>query len=258
LQKLTAPLIYYQRNVIDRLGAPADILLAESLSDVEKLPYKLYIFLNLFAPDARTLQVIEKLRRSGIKVLFCYAPGGLSGAEFAGFQLEKLPDSAPVMTVTDRMHPATCDLAVDIPPLTGRIPLYAVKKTPDVRVLGRYPGGETALAVNGNMVFCGVPMLSPDLLRSLAKWAGVHIYSSTNDVLFANTGFVAFHAVTAGKKRITLPEKSDIVDAFSGEVLARGCREFTFEAKLHESRLFYCGNAEKFISELENSVKQPQ
>lgn len=90
-------------------------------------------------------------------------------------------------------------------------------------------------------------MLSPDLLRSLAKWSGIHIYSASNDVLFANTDFVAFHAVTAGKKSICLPQKSDVVDAFTGEVIGRNCDRFSFDAALHDSRLFYCGDAGKFL-----------
>ncbi len=246
-QKLTAPLIYYQRNQIARMGAPADILLAEALTDVEKLPYKLYIFLNLFAPDAKTVKAVNTLRAAGKKLLFCYAPGGTtaSGAEFAGFKLKRLPAAVPILHVSDRSHGATMNLPQDLPSATGKIPLFAAENTPDIRVLGTYPGGETALAANGNSVFCGVPALSPDFLRSLAMWAGVHIYSSTNDVLYANTDFVTFHAATAGRKTIHLPQPADVVEVFSGRVIARNCRSFSFEAKLHESFLFYCGNADK-------------
>lgn len=87
-----------------------------------------------------------------------------------------------------------------------------------------------------------------------AKWADIHIYSSSDDVLFANTDFVAFHVVIAGRKKIVLPKKCDVVDIFSGEVIARDCDEFTFSAELHDSRLFYCGNAEKFTA----ALKQPK
>ncbi|MBE6358695.1 MAG: hypothetical protein E7057_05540 [Lentisphaerae bacterium] len=248
-QKLTAPLIYHQRNVISQLGAPADILLAESLADVEKLPYKLYIFLNLFAPDERISMVVKSLQDSGKKLLFCYAPGGLRGVEteFAGFRLKPLSPAVPVMTVSDREHPATAGLNVDLPVSSGVIPLFAVEESSGVRVLGRYPDGNAALAVRKNSVFCGVPALSPGLLRSLVQWAGVHIYAAGDDVLYANSAFVGFHAVTAGKKSICLPQKSDVVDAFTGEVIGRNCDRFSFDAALHDSRLFYCGDAGKFL-----------
>lgn len=81
-----------------------------------------------------------------------------------------------------------------------------------------------------------------DLFRKFAKDAGVHIYSDSNDVIFAGNGFLTFHAATSGRKTIRLPQPARISDLFTGNLLGENIKEFSFNAALHESRIFRIEN----------------
>ena len=50
-----------------------------------------------------------------------------------------------------------------------------------------------------------------------------------------------------GRKIIKFPRTVDVVDIFSGETVARGVKEYAFDVKMYETKVFYYGNrAEKF------------
>ncbi len=79
---------------------------------------------------------------------------------------------------------------------------------------------------------------SPSTLREAFTLAGVHIYSFTNDIIYAYGKMVAIHASSDGEKRIFLPEKASLEDAYSGEKLTP-CDYFTdFYMKKGETRVF--------------------
>ena len=58
-----------------------------------------------------------------------------------------------------------------------------------------------------------------------------------------NDAFVAFHARNAGRKEIRLPRKvRRVVDMFARRLIASDTDRFAFDARLHESFLFYYGD----------------
>ena len=79
-------------------------------------------------------------------------------------------------------------------------------------------------------------------LQDIARRAGIKLYSQSNDPLEANDNLIAMHARSAGTKTVVLNRKCDILDVFNRQIIARNTDKFTFSAKLHESRLFYCGD----------------
>ena len=66
------------------------------------------------------------------------------------------------------------------------------------------------------------PDLSAAQLRNVAREAGVHIYSDTDETLYASRRHVALHSATGGVRRIALPRVSGTVtELFSGRVVGR-------------------------------------
>jgi hypothetical protein len=64
----------------------------------------------------------------------------------------------------------------------------------------------------------------------------------------ANDALFTLHARTAGVKTVKLPRKATVVDVFNRRLVARDADEFSFEAELHSSHLFYFGpDAERFL-----------
>ena len=124
-----------------------------------------------------------------------------------------------------------------------------------VETLGRYANGDCAFGAvktgNAQSVFYGSYFLDLPALRKLAKRAGVHLYIDTTDPMEANDSFVTLHARFAGRKVICLPQRTSVYDVFNNRTVARGVREFSFDAPLHSSWLFYCADDAE-ISKNEN------
>lgn len=251
-QILTGELLSYQRSRLAKIGAPVDYILAEDIARVAERPYKLWIFLNAFNPDETFVKTVETLRRKKNTLLWVYAPGVFLNGKPAPGLMTKLTGmnfirrDAPIELVArfpdghlmgsrDRtaptFHPLPENSSTAIASWNsdiGHIAIARKKEGPSVSV------------------FSGVVHLSPKFLRTLAEEAGVHIYADRDDILYANSAFISFHAAAAGRKTLRLPEAADIVDAFSGKILASGVKTWTFQARLHDSFLFYIGDSSSF------------
>ncbi len=84
--------------------------------------------------------------------------------------------------------------------------------------------------------FDAVP--TPAVLREAFLTAGAHIYAFTDDIIYAYGTMVAIHAATDGEKRIYLPRRAALEDAFTGE-RPEPCEHFTdFSMKKGETRVF--------------------
>lgn len=229
------PLVYRQLlEECSRIGAPFDIAM---LSDLERLPpYRLYIFPDAFyvAPEDR--QMLRRvLRREGRTALWVYAPGlwteqGLSDAaatELTGIRLRQAEVSAlPDLRLTALDTPWTQGLSPAFRHLSAvRLDPVVYADDPDATELARMvlrvplnPRGwdapvqprEVGVAVRRfgewTSVFCAVPCLPAELLRSIASAAGVHLYADGGDTIYASQGFLAIHTGSPRARTLWLPE----------------------------------------------------
>ena len=80
---------------------------------------------------------------------------------------------------------------------------------------------------NWRSVYSLMP-LTRQHLRALGKYAGVHIYSDTDDELFANRSYVMLHTRLGGDKTIRLPEgKYNVTELYSNRKLGTKVSSFT-------------------------------
>jgi hypothetical protein len=103
---------------------------------------------------------------------------------------------------------------------------------PRATPLACYADGAVAAAVNfrgkGRIILSAVPAASPALYKLAAGLAGVHLYSETDDALYASGEFLMLHTRTAGSKRLCLPRPAArVTEVFTGEVVARHAAAFT-------------------------------
>ena len=82
--------------------------------------------------------------------------------------------------------------------------------------------------------FSDVP--SSQALREAFLTSGAHIYNFTDDIIYAYGKMVAIHAASDGEKRVFLPEKSAVKDAYSGEKMQPCDYFFDFSMKKGETR----------------------
>ena len=240
-----------------RIGAAFDFILAEDLAD-HPGDYKLYIMQSCTKLTPSLLKAAKKLRRRGCTILWSYAPGYTSNdgnslanmKALTGMDFELCADvTDPGVTLEDGAKVGSLTYPKGHMPLA---PIFAAVK-PD-KVLGRYANGAAGLAQSrtgkAQTIFSGSYFLDGPLLHTIAKAAGVHVFSDSLDVFEANERFLSFHARNAGRKTIRLPRKTTVIDVFNRELVAKGVEEFSFDAPLHSSRLFYfADDAEELLRE---------
>lgn len=238
-----------------RTGAAVDYVLAEDLAE-HPGDYDVYVFLNVFQYDDALLSAVEKLRQRPCTLLWVYAPGyhhQFSGnvenmRKLTGFEFEKLPKPVtPAVKLADGRWIGT---------VAGRIkPMFAVKNK-EAEVLGVYENGAAGFAAmptgQAVSIFLGAYQFDCTVLRELFRKAGVHIYSASDDPVEANGSLICVHSRTPGRKNIKLPRRTDVVDVFNAVAVASDVSEFTYDATLHDTRLFYYGDdADALLKKLE-------
>lgn len=245
---------------LGRIGAPYDIY---ALDDVAKTrPYKMYVMLNAFHLSDAQRQAIERIKRGNALVLWIYAPGfsgdgGLSVdamSKLIGIRMRMLDKEGILETrIVNAQDPMTLGLAgktlgVTCFPGTSKEyhektgPLFSVDD-PEARTLGVYvenglPGFASKKLGEWESVYLGFYPIPSGLLRSMAIHAGVHIYDSQDDVLYANASYLAIHSDKPGTRRIKLPVRATVVDLFGNTCLVKDARSFSVEMDGMDTKLF--------------------
>ncbi len=274
------PLIWQQRVItLNRFGAPHDVYLLNDLLEGRLLrEYKLYVFLNPFHLNDKRRQALHAQLGSGGKTaLWLYAPGYINSdrpeqslttaamTDLTGFTFGRGGSFwSPFMHVTDFTHPITRCIPQDLFWGTTRsiAPIFHLAD-PDAAILGEVVYGlgrcqpglgiktvqPAASAQPWHSVYNATPNLPPQLLRGIARHAGVHLYSEEGDVLYATPELLAVHTVAGGQRNFKLPREAEVVfDLFNNRELARGAREFCVDLKPASTALFYTGPADKLAA----------
>lgn len=248
-----------QVPALDRIGAPSELYLVEDRPDLSSA--RLVLFLNAFDLTTEEREWIEGLKSEGRVLVFVYAAGI---GEVSGPGVLRESTSAMESLIGQDLAPAErgpmrVELTGD--PLCEGLryeePVFGMAATsyglegeyperlagPEAeRVLGRFADGVPALTLRDMgswvSVYNGSPGLPPGILRNLARLAGAHIYSDTDDALYAGRGVIALHARTAGPKAIQLPRQLRVRELLDGDGRERTTDRIEFDASAFETRVF--------------------
>lgn len=266
---LNLPGIFYQRvEGLARFGAPHDVYLLDDLVEGKLPPYKLYLFLNAWHLDtARREKLKRELRRDGRVAVWIYAAGYLNRdaecvaalnnmADLTGIAFEKGDNPwAMRMHITNFTHPITREVAQDLfwgttAPLG---PIFHVKDGEAITLgqvvysLGRCkPGMVVKEFAEWKSVYIAAPNVPAPILRGIARYAGVHLYSDAGDVLHATRELLGVHTIAGGPRTFKLPHCAEVIyDLYHDRELARDASEFCVELPPASSALYYTGSREK-------------
>ena len=255
--------IYLQRHFgLARCGAPYDVWLLDDVVDGVAPAYKMYLFLNAWLVDPEQR---EGLRASALKdgalAVWIYACGITDGTDFGGDLVGDL--TGIQMHQEDFIWGREAVIANYEHPITRNLPASTHWGTPaDVGpsfevtddqavVLGVVVTGngrcEPGIAYkemkDWKSLYVGAPNIPANVLREITRFAGVHIYSEQDDVLYANPCFVGLHTVKGGKKTISLPSPRPVYDVYGRRQMARAPVErFADEVEARGTRLYYLGH----------------
>ena len=265
---LNSAVVYY--NLIDKmafqeiplLGAPYDVYTASDLLHKDLPEYKLYVFMNLFYVTGEQQTAIEKLKRDGKTLVFLYAPGFVGDNGFdiqkssalCGMTLKEIKAPEIMAQILEKSsHPLLRDLAgkpMDARGWNSCEPIHPEKVTPNfeitdknITVLGRNSRNQPVTALKKfkdyQIIYSAIPYLDRNMLRNIAEFAGVHLYSKEDVVMAADSRLLMFHNGCDKKRtlKVALPGNvKKVQDAFTGKVLSNG-EDFDLEIENPGTRI---------------------
>ncbi|MBQ7793285.1 MAG: hypothetical protein IJ366_02075 [Clostridia bacterium] len=279
--KTTHDTVEYMRNYeIARIGAGVDIYYHNDMSNPDMPDYMLYVFFNAYTlTDSEREEIKKKLAKNNATAMFMYANGVInpdSDAKFAaanmsdliGMQMEMEEEVRTPLFRSCSDHKAAYDLEKgrSYGDLDRHI-RHSVIHMPDWEI-GNYERsylcpafypkdgegeviakfcetGKPALTIKQNdgytAVYCGTKVVRADVIRSIARYAGCHIWLDNDDVFFQNKNYVTIHASTAGEKTVHLPKKCTPYELYEKKTYGEDTDTLKCTMYLGETKMFYIG-----------------
>ncbi len=234
-------LVTKTKAVLAHVGVPVDEYQLVDLPAVASR-YQVFWFPFCYALTEPERAAIEALKRDGNVLVFGYG-AGYAGRALSGDQVSSLigmtigRDDRLGLTVriTNREHPLTRDTdgwfgAAGANLMEAGLPRIYVDD-PAAVTLGELAGDghRAGLAVKDcgawKSIYIGaIGLMPPELLRGVARYAGLHVYNDSGDVLFVCHDLVGLHASSDGEKVIALPEEATVTSLWDQKPLGRATR----------------------------------
>ncbi|MBR6741006.1 MAG: hypothetical protein IKM04_08080 [Clostridia bacterium] len=264
---------FYRSTDLSRIGVPVDFHFHNDLLNPQMPDYKLYVMLNVFYLTEQEREAIHtKAARNGATVLWLYASG------FIDPNAEKRMENAHIERLTgfkvgrdDRTtsprfricsdHPAVkyhdpdrvygwldrelrSNIWVGTPNVSPFVnPRFYIEESPDSEVLGRYClDGRVAYALKCykgfTSAYCASQIPRAELVASLAEYAGCHLYTKSDDCLYANESFVSIHAAYTGSRTVYFKRPCDPYEVYQKKYYGHSLTELTVTMKKGETLTF--------------------
>lgn len=271
---------------LQRIGAPYDLYNLADLPDLAKsgklAQYKLCLMANPFYLQPEEVKALELLKTNGRTVVWLYAPGlAQTGKHLAAENIAQIVEMPGVRLSTESVEPT---MRFTTPsPVTAGLPAnyelaprpfapgdmwerYGNKISPvpyldprvdaQTQVIGDWViNGQVKPEVGGfaikklpswTSVYSAVPYLSIEVMRNLAKMAGVHVYRDANDILYADKHFVCVHTgAQPATDTLRLPAKTSVYDVFSSKLISPSTDAVKLDIAPYTTALYYLGDPTK-------------
>jgi hypothetical protein len=206
-----------QARAFYRIGAPMDSLFRFDVTADDARRYKLFFLVNAYyLSRAEADRLRAAFRDSGTTVVWYYAPGYVSPErldlaqmeDLTGFRFEVL-DRPGTMVIRSDVPAGESRLALAFGVNASHFPRFVVKDR-GVEVLGEWSDGAgPAFARRTHdgytSVYIGSAPVPARILRALAEQAGVRMWSTRNDIVYATRDAAMIVATEAGDRSFGLP-----------------------------------------------------
>ena len=272
-----ADLCHMMRNLeIHRIGAPVTYHFHDDLTLSNMPDYKLYVFLNDFVFSDTDREVIEqKVKTGGKTALWVYAPGIINPDGNPRFSLDNIHEltgmkvgmeKGPVWPACrlvsgnenimkgvsaekeygyfDReMFGTVANIQPPGPAWSTLLYPCIYGDDPDAEVLAKFTANNRPALIardfgSWRSVHACFKAVRSDIIRAIARYAGCHVYSETDDVLYANRHFVTLHASGSGEKVIKLSEPANPFEIYEKKHYGNNTREIRFNLRKGETKTF--------------------
>lgn len=257
-------LIRTQKDNLSAMGAPYDVYKTESLVNGKVKAHKVNIILSAFelTGEERTA-ITEQLKKDGQYVVFIYACGLSDGetanankmSELTGFKIGYSTDNncnlETQITADSGIAEGLCGVRYGNVSYREIIRPY-VTDAEYYENLGNYNGTRYCSLAKRNMgtwtsIFSGGVNLPAALLRNILIEAGVHVYSdSDNDIIYANSSYVALHSGVSENKTIKLDGNYAVYDVFEKKYISRDTNTIEYYHVAKDTKIFRLTEPLKF------------
>ncbi len=211
------------QNQLTRIGAPCDHILLDDIPLVDARHYKLILFLNCYHVSLAQRRAILRLQCDGRHLVWFGTPGWFTANK------RSLNEVHALTSLKFRLSPGdSFPIRVDDTEATS---FASSKVGSGYRLVKKSCNDWTSY-------YASAPNLPASLIRNVAKHAGVHLFGSDDDVLYANKSLVVFHSLESGKRQLKFPEESDVTDLIRGTTW-RSVRSITIETRKAETHLLH-------------------
>lgn len=251
------------RESLCRCGATVGVYLQSDVTHKDfPTDAKLYLFLTPYRlPEAQRAAIRDKLWGGGRTLVWFYGVGTMTDRDaleeptpdVVGLNLRPQPWHSEIGTrivqpghvVVQGVPDRTLGTRMCLNPS-----YYVDDDSPGMVILGEYEQtGLPSLVLrnygDGTTIFCGEPMLTPELLRGLCRYAGVHLYTrAPEDYAQAGYGWLTLHVLRDGFRTLTLPDGTIACDASERICSSSGAREYRSQVRARSTYVFYIGPQE--------------
>jgi hypothetical protein len=101
-------------------------------------------------------------------------------------------------------------------------------------------------------IYSGIPNLPAPVLRGIARFARVHMYSEEGDVLHASRQLLCVHTISGGMRTFKLPKQvEEVYDLFGDRTVALNTNTFQVSLSLASTNLYFTGDS-RILSKSKN------
>lgn len=208
------------RRTLGECGVAYDLYSIGDIENIENDSYKLYIFLNQYdLPDATMEYIYNKVKKSGKTILWMYAPGYVNQGVLSGKRLSQI---VGMNIISNDVQPGRLLYKKECVDYPLAAPYFSVFDN-TVNILSCFENGTVAAAwkeIEGyKSVYVAACNLPAELLRDIAKIAGVFVYSDVNKVyVYPNSNSIGVYNGTDQDANIHVPQSGIYRDLICGEM----------------------------------------
>jgi len=275
--RTTSDFCYMLRNFeVHRIGAPVAYHFHDDFN-LDNMPeYKLYVFLNTFVLSDKDREAIDTtVKKNSRTVLWLYSPGIINPDRSPRFSIDHVTELTDIKVASrditarplcrvvddgggilagvptdkdygyfDRQKTGRNAVQPDGPARCTFLNPFIYGDDPEVTVMARFAGNDMPAIVarefgSWRSVYAFFKAVHSDIIRAVASYAGCHIYSESDDILYANQHFVTLHASTSGGKTIKLPKVSNPFEVYEHRFYGNNTRQIQFTSEKGETKTFY-------------------
>ncbi len=256
MKKVSArALLHIQNGNFGRMGADFDLYFTSDLKHPKFPDYKMYVFMNLWAPSKEIAATVDKLKGDGKTLVFLFNSGIIQGNTLAVNNVSRMtgitmaeggaknlsmvvePAKAPAFLKNAIAEPQYCSAAAS--------DRTAIPVDTKAQLFGRFLNDNSShfpCAIKKfptwTSVYSAVPFLTPAIWRELARQAGVHIYTDDpGTMLYFGNGVLGIHVAAGGTTPIRWPAKATFVDAVTGAVYGKNTDLLQLEMLPNETKI---------------------